>query len=479
MHCLPPTISNAVWEVHDNVQAPIPLIFASAMSVISLAVQDMCDVLRIDGLEGPTSLFFLTVAESGERKTTVDKIFTKPIRDYEATQAAANISLLEQHRIEKAKREITKKALEISIQKRLSKGESTSEQELTIEKLISEDKPEPRPPKLLFGNSSPEALTNSLFKNSKSAAIISAEGAVVFGSRTLKNEGMINDTWSGAPTIVDRVSSDSYTLNDARLTISIMAPLKVLQDHYKKIGSQSRENGSLSRYLVATCPSTQGTRFLYNRTYFWNRTEVFQNRISAILQGKSATGRSEAEGGEREMIEPTPDGLRAWIEYHNRVESELRAGGFLEDIRDHGSKLPEIAARLAALFHYFEGCEGKISADMINRATQICDWYLFEFKNLFGSKPTVPLEVQDANDLEMWLREFCHRNPGTSYVDRNFISQYGPNKLRSKSRRDFALTVLWNHQKVGFHVRGKVKVVLLNPAWFPSVHYVHQSALSC
>jgi hypothetical protein len=332
------------------------------------------------------------------------------------------------------------------------------------------EKPEPRPPKYLFGNSSPEALTNSLFKNNKSAGIISAEGAVVFGSRTLKNEGMINDTWSGAPTIIDRVSSDSYTLKDARLTISIMAPLKVVQDHYQKIGSQSRENGSLSRFLVATCSSTQGTRFLYSRNYFWNHTETFQNRVSEILEPKSAGGVSEV--GDRKMLELTPDGERAWIDYYNRVESELRVGGYLEDIRDHGSKLPEIAARLAALFHYFGGCEGNISANTVYQATQVCEWYMYEFKRLFGSKPEVPPEIQDASELESWLHNLCQRFPTTAWLNRNMISQYGPNKLRNKFRRDAALTVLWHQQKVGFDALGKTKIVQLNPAWFPSAQRV-------
>ena len=59
------TIRYAVKEVAEFVQSPIPLVAASALNTISTAVQGQYDVRRADGLEGPTSLFFLSIAESG------------------------------------------------------------------------------------------------------------------------------------------------------------------------------------------------------------------------------------------------------------------------------------------------------------------------------------------------------------------------------------------------------------------------------
>ncbi|MDA3876378.1 MAG: DUF3987 domain-containing protein, partial [Halothiobacillus sp.] len=87
VHSLPPLLRDAVIEVQKNSQAPSALVVASALSAISLACQGAVNVLRPGDLLSPTSLYLLTIAESGERKTSVDAYFTKPIRDFEAVQA--------------------------------------------------------------------------------------------------------------------------------------------------------------------------------------------------------------------------------------------------------------------------------------------------------------------------------------------------------------------------------------------------------
>lgn len=81
---LPPIYRNAVDEVRDYVQAPIPMIISSALGAASIAVQGHYDVKRDDGLTGPVSLFLWVVADSGERKTTVDNYFTAGIRTFES-----------------------------------------------------------------------------------------------------------------------------------------------------------------------------------------------------------------------------------------------------------------------------------------------------------------------------------------------------------------------------------------------------------
>jgi hypothetical protein len=51
--------------------------------VISLACQNRIDVCRLNNLRSPVSLFLLTLAESGERKSTVDKLLMKPLYQLE------------------------------------------------------------------------------------------------------------------------------------------------------------------------------------------------------------------------------------------------------------------------------------------------------------------------------------------------------------------------------------------------------------
>lgn len=63
------------------------MVASSALAAISLAVQAQIDAKRADKLTGPVGLFFLTIADSGERKTTCDAFFSSPIREYDIEQA--------------------------------------------------------------------------------------------------------------------------------------------------------------------------------------------------------------------------------------------------------------------------------------------------------------------------------------------------------------------------------------------------------
>ena len=81
LDALPLTVRAAVTEVQGFTLAPIALVASSALGALSLSIQGLVDVKRVEGLYGPVSLFVLTVADSGERKSTCDQFFTAEIRE--------------------------------------------------------------------------------------------------------------------------------------------------------------------------------------------------------------------------------------------------------------------------------------------------------------------------------------------------------------------------------------------------------------
>jgi len=87
LDALPDTLQAAVEEVHAFTKAPIPLVAASTLAALSLAAQAHADAKRAEKLQGPTGLFLLPIADSGERKSTCDGFFMQAVRDYEAKQA--------------------------------------------------------------------------------------------------------------------------------------------------------------------------------------------------------------------------------------------------------------------------------------------------------------------------------------------------------------------------------------------------------
>lgn len=78
----------AVLEVHGMTLAPVAIPAASALAVASLAVQGFCDVETLGG-QRPLSLYMLTVAQSGERKSSCDAPLMAGLRAFERTEAKA------------------------------------------------------------------------------------------------------------------------------------------------------------------------------------------------------------------------------------------------------------------------------------------------------------------------------------------------------------------------------------------------------
>ena len=83
VEALPGVLRAAILEVQAFVQAPTSLVAGSALAALSITAQGHVDVQRAAKLVGPSSLFLLTVADSGERKTTCDGLFLAAIREWE------------------------------------------------------------------------------------------------------------------------------------------------------------------------------------------------------------------------------------------------------------------------------------------------------------------------------------------------------------------------------------------------------------
>jgi hypothetical protein len=64
-------------------QAPMALAAQSALAVASLATQALADVETLSDQATPLSIYALSIAKSGERKSTVDRLLMVPVREVE------------------------------------------------------------------------------------------------------------------------------------------------------------------------------------------------------------------------------------------------------------------------------------------------------------------------------------------------------------------------------------------------------------
>jgi putative DNA primase/helicase len=468
IEALPQRVQAAVAEVQQYVKAPLPLVVSSALSAISVTSQAAVNVRRDKELVGPASLFMLTIAESGERKSQVDKMFTREIQRHQDLKAEEGKLLQRDDRARQAAWEAKCAGVKDRIRTAKKNGKPTGQDETELHEL-ERQKPEPRRIfKLMREDATPEGLAKKLQTGWPSAGILSNEAGIVFGAHgmnresVMRNLSLLNKLWDGGRYQSDR--SDDERCRDvrgARLTMGLMVQESVLREFIEASRGLARGSGFMARFLVCWPKSTMGTRFYVSPPEGMPALTAFNARIGEILAYDTPIDESGALTPIPLLM--TPAAHAVWVEYHNKVETALGAGNDFHDIADVASKSADNAARLAALFAFFERGHGAaIEEDDINRACIIAFWYLNEALRFLGLF-CLPEELTNAARLESWLIEWCGKN-GSAIVPRREIQRCGPNRVRDRKALDAALKELGDLGRTREAKNGAKLEVHINPA---------------
>lgn len=456
LHTQLPLLSAAMDEIQNNVQAPRAMIFGSALTAIALSQQALVNVRKPNGQQVPTSLMFLTIGDSGERKSTVENGFLHVIREFEREQKFKYSDQIRSWQVAHELWSAQRKVLMKSAAKKAGTDSTTAEQ-----KILEHDAKRPTKPKefkILYEDSTPEALFFGLYQNLPTAGLISSEGGSVLQGPALRDLSKHNALWSGDDITVDRKQVECFGLSGARLTVSLMVQKSAFDRYMEKRGEESRGSGLWARFFVAQPASTQGSRFVVNGTQSWEHMEPFSKRIRERIEQNVVL--LDQPGKDKDIVGFSPDAAERWFEVLNAIEAEIRPGGRYEFAGDHASKLADNIARMAAHFHRFEGFEGDISKETLELAISTSFWFSNEFLRLFVPPPQ---EVVDAHELLRWFEQI--QMTGQRYMRRNHIRQYGPNRLRDRYRLQAALNLLQVERRIGLFMLGKVHCVDLMP-WF-------------
>lgn len=431
-----PLLKEFVIEVAETTQAPLELVLASALTALSLLCQPLIDVRRPGDLIGPISLLIILIANSGERKTTVESIFLAWIRDH-IKQAMI------QHKKELLAWEFRLEAWEA--RKRILIKDMTKNAPATMEYLSFENelilhqelKPErPRAFKPIYEDATIAALIKGIRLDMPWVALMSSEGISVLKG-AFNDFGKINALWSGSNIEVARATTEGLSANDARLTVGIMVQHDVLREYLESKGDLARSVGLLSRALVFNPSSTQGTRFITDKTMNMEIMKKYNARVSHLLE--QIMNRLHDETAPKIIINLSADAESHWVSTYNKIEAGLQDGGEYERSKDHASKLSENIARVAAVLHYFEGGDGTISLQELKSAEKIVLECSKTFREEFTFMPKI---VNDAEILYNWLLLKCSDRKVFRWIEKNTILQKGPTRLRSVSKLNQALDCL-------------------------------------
>jgi hypothetical protein len=463
IHALPADLQALVKEIQQYYQAPVPMIATCALSILSSAGQALADV-DIDGtLNKPLSLFTLIVAESGERKSEIDKVLSKPLHEWERQQLEDRADEIKAARAAHKAWEAAKRGIEKRIETLASKDQDYSQAADKLAELEANPPPAVLIPDLIMQDQTPEGMAKAL-KRYPSICLLSSEAAVVLGGHGMgkdsasRNQGMMNDLWSGQPIKITRAAAESFSLHGRRLSAGLAVQQSVLSA-FAKDGA-ARGIGFFARFLITQPDSTKGTRF-YKAPSEWRHLSAWRDRIHALLNTPLQIDPDNAL--QPELLQLHPDAQQLWIEGYNAIERELGQFGEFVDVGDVASKSADNAARIAGLLHLYQhGLVGRVTADEMRCGLALALWHLNESKRYFTKAKTDEKTLLAAR-LEQWLIVQCREQQATGIPLRQAYQKVIPKAARGKKAFLECITPLIDSHRAKIQTQHGSEYVLINP----------------
>lgn len=448
-------------EISQHLQVPVDMAMFSLLSVASTSCQGCNRVKLPNSQVKPISLAILIIVASGGRKSTLLKLLLEPLLKVEREERMQRNMRLEDYEAELAQWEAERDGLLRAMKRERSKGLPVDETKRKLGEHMKMKPTKPRLFRLAFEDATGASVFTHLAKEMPSASLITAEGKTLFDSEIFKSTGKLNSLNSGDRTTVDRANQPAIELDDVSFGLLAMTQPGVLQSHLESRGEEMREAGFYARLLVIHPESLSGQRFLDPDAPapIWDAWQEGMQRLEILARdNRQLLTAPHAEPMTHSFSE---EAARWWIQYYNEIEAESRPGGRFEHSQDHAGKLAEMAARVAACLHLYEGHGGPITTETFLQAIDMCNWSSVKFHEVFQPLPQVCRDAQQIND---WFQEF--RNRGIRCLGRTWVRQRCPNPLRKRDRLLAAIEELQAHGQVMQFMDKKTTVIDLMP-WQP------------
>lgn len=438
--------------IQSRTQAPVEICAQAVLAVATLAVQAHIDVDLPGGGIKPAVNMFVSIAESGERKTSVDKIALAPVREMEAHWNS-------EHKLAKA--EFENRLVAWNTARRAVKKETAADMVAALSEIGLEPEAPPHP-MLVCSDVTPEALVLHLEKGRPMAGLFTAEGGILVGGAAFTDESrmrtaaLLNNLWDGEPIRRQRVGTGRTFLPGRRCCAHIMMQ-HVVAD--RLLGDSMLDGmGMLARMLIVAPESTAGTRmFKHDAPANTAILAAYNERIAMLLQMQPVTN----DLNDRELVPRVlpldADAREAWIVFHNQCEAAIGKNGALLTIKAFAAKLAEHAGRLAAvLTMYAEPQAQSVPLWAMKSGVALAGHYAMEMLRLHGGA-SIPMPLRNAQRLLEWWQR---REEPILHLAK--IYQYGPSDLRNGKAAKVAVKVLIEHGWIeqlepGTEVEGKAR----------------------
>ncbi|KEO90261.1 hypothetical protein EH31_09225 [Erythrobacter longus] len=439
IHALGP-LKGAVEAVQGMTQAPMAIPAQSALAVASLAVQGFADVETLGG-KRPTSLYALTIAQSGERKSACDAPLMAAVREHEQEQARLHRKAMQawqrRHDVWKAKRE------RILADVKKAKGGDSAASEAELQALGPAPEQPPSTDRLVTEPTF-EGLTKLFANGEPSLGLFSDEGGQFLGGHAMNSDNRqktlaaFNDLWQGNPIRRTRAGDGHATLYGRRLAVHLMAQPTVARAFMAD--PLAADTGFLPRFLICEPPSTIGTRLHETARNDDRAILSFNDQLRFILESEMPM-HAETRELQPRCLQLSHGAREALVRFSDSVERAQNPGGDMAHLTGTASKAAEQAARIAGVLTLWRDLKAEQiePADMAN-GIELAKFYLLEAVRL-ADAAQVSAEIGQAEKLRRWLLEGFDE----AEVTVRDVVRLGPNSLRESPKARAALAILEKH----------------------------------
>lgn len=414
-------LRDAAEAIQMKTRAASAVCAHSVLAAAALVIAPHYDVELLNG-KTPLTVLCLTVSESGERKSSVDKLALGPVKSKEISLEAEHAAALKYYQTDHA----AWKAAAEHAKKAAKNGRAAARD--ALEAVGPEPKP-PAPPMLLVDDVTPEAVALYLTEYRPYGGLFSDEGGKMLGGHAMsadsktKTAALLNALWDGSPIRRIRVLTGTSFAPGRRFSMHLMVQpglaQKLLSD------TDFADIGLLARMLVVSPAGTAGTRFYREAPPECDAVlRKYKARILHFLD-KTTRLREGGTGLDPLPLPLAPDARDMLVKFHDAVEAELAPGGSLSMLKPFASKMAEHAGRLAAVLAAFGNPEvGEVDAVAMSNGIELVRHYASEMKRLADGASISP-DLKLAEQLKNWWQA---RSDRKCHVLE--IYQRGPNSLR-------------------------------------------------
>lgn len=435
---LGPVLGPAARAVMEHVQVPDALAAHAVLGFAALASQAHANTQTLGGVR-PISLYMLTVAESGERKTAADTLAGLAVHERRSMLQVTYKAALHEW-------EAAREGHKMKVRQAKEDAESADDLARTLVQL-QENPPPPRKPWFVVSEPTPEGLFLSLKDGQLSQALATDEGGQFVGGHAMSDEAelrtitLLSKLWDGSP--VDRVRAtdkEHVTLFGRRLAVHLMAQPEVATRMLGK--SLYKSQGMLARFLICQPASRIGSRVHDGGAAEPRddpRLRRYWHALKQLLE-RQPTESHDVGGLDPPCLALAPEARKLLVEAYNGIEAAQQDNGELVTVREFASKAAEHACRLAAVLALMDRADAiSIDVSTMRAALELTQFYIQEQARLAGAAG-VSVEIGNAVKLQEWLKRTKRAE-----VNARDVMRLGPYAIREAPTAKAALRTLLEH----------------------------------